>query len=40
MPQLDTITFFNSNRLVYFYFISIYILKFLRNVIGYDNRSA
>jgi hypothetical protein len=40
MPQLDTITFFNPNRLVYFYFTSIYILKFLKNVIGYDDRGS
>lgn len=39
MPQLDTITFFNSNGFVYFCFISIYTLKFLKNVIGYYNRS-
>lgn len=37
MPQLDTITFINSDCFVYFYFIFIYTIKFLKNVVGNNN---
>ena len=38
MPQLDTLTFYSSNSFVYLHFISIYIIRFLKDVIAYDNR--
>ena len=38
MPQLDTLTFYYSNSFVYLHFISIYIIRFLKDVIAYDNR--